>query len=79
MEIIDIHAHVYPTVCGITNSLPMTSQPLGRVKVGNEIRQFLPPSFHDTTSTVETAHRLYGLVRNFPRGADGKSILRLSQ
>lgn len=54
MEIIDIHAHVYPTVCGITNSLPMTSQPLGRVKVGNEIRQFLPPSFHDTTSTVET-------------------------
>ena len=54
MEIIDIHAHVYPTVCGITNSLPMTSQPLGRVKVGNEIRQFLPPSFHETTSTVET-------------------------
>lgn len=45
MEIIDIHAHVYPTVCGITNSLPMTSQPLGRVKVGNEIRQFLPPFF----------------------------------
>lgn len=79
MEIIDIHAHVYPTVCGITNSLPMTSQPLGRVKVGNEIRQFLPPSFPRYHQYRGNAHRLYGLVRNFPRGADGKSILRLSQ
>lgn len=78
MEIIDIHAHVYRQYAALPTAA-MTSQPLGRVKVGNEIRQFLPPSFHDTTSTVETAHRLYGLVRNFPRGADGKSILRLSQ
>ncbi|MCD8197087.1 MAG: amidohydrolase family protein [Lachnospiraceae bacterium] len=53
MKIIDIHAHIYPKVAGITNGLPMTSEPLGRVKVGNELRQFLPPSFEHTHSTAE--------------------------
>ena len=54
MEIIDIHAHVYPKVAGITNGLPMTSETLGRVRVGTEERQFLPPSFAQSNSTVET-------------------------
>lgn len=54
MELIDIHAHVYTKVAGITNGAPMTSETLGRVKVGNEVRQFLPPSFAASNSTVET-------------------------
>lgn len=54
MEIIDIHAHVYRKVAGITNGAPMTSETLGRVRVGNEVRQFLPPSFAASNSTVET-------------------------
>ena len=53
MKIIDIHAHVYEKVAGITAGAPMTGEPLGRVKVGNEVRQFLPPSFEHTHSTVE--------------------------
>lgn len=54
VEIIDIHAHVYPKICGITNGEPMTAETQGRVKVGNEIRQILPPSFAASNSTVET-------------------------
>lgn len=54
MEIIDIHAHVYPIVAGITEGLPMVSTGNGRVKVGNKVRQFLPPSFSQSNSTVET-------------------------
>lgn len=53
MRIIDIHAHIYPKVAGITNGAPMTSEPLGRVRVGNEMRQFLPPAFENTHSTPE--------------------------
>lgn len=53
MRIIDIHAHVYPKVAGITGGAPMTSEPLGRVRVGNELRQFLPPAFENTHSTPE--------------------------
>lgn len=51
--VIDIHAHIYPKVAGITGGAPMTSEPLGRVKVGNEVRQFLPPAFELTHSTPE--------------------------
>ena len=53
MNIIDIHAHIYPKVAGITDGAPMTSEPLGRVRVGNELRQFLPPAFEHTHSTPE--------------------------
>lgn len=53
MEIIDIHAHVYPKIAGATNGAPMTGEPLGRARVGNELRQILPPSFEATHSTPE--------------------------
>ncbi len=53
MTFIDIHAHIYPKVAGITNGSPMTGEPLGRVRVGNELRQFLPPAFENTRSTPE--------------------------
>ncbi len=53
MKVIDIHAHIYPKVAGITDGAPMTSEPLGRVRVGNEVRQFLPPAFELTHSTHE--------------------------
>ena len=32
----------------------MTSMKWGKVKIGNEISQFLPPAFEDTNSTPET-------------------------
>ena len=35
MEIIDIHAHVYEKVAGITQGAPMTSEKLGKVRIGN--------------------------------------------
>lgn len=53
MTVIDIHAHIFPKVAGITNGSPMTGEPLGRVRVGNELRQFLPPAFENTRSTPE--------------------------
>ena len=53
MKIIDIHAHIYPKVAGITDGAPMTGETLGRVRVGNEMRQFLPPAFEKIRSTPE--------------------------
>ena len=54
MEIIDIHAHVYEKVAGITQGAPMTSEKLGKVRIGNRISQFLPTAFENTSSPVET-------------------------
>ena len=54
MEIIDVHAHVFPTVAAINKGQPLTNTTYGRAKIGNEVVQFLPPSFHDTTCSVET-------------------------
>ena len=45
MNVIDIHAHIYERVAGITRGQPMVSTGLGRVAIGNEEVQFLPPSF----------------------------------
>ena len=53
MEIIDIHAHVYEKVAGITQGAPMTSDKLGKVRIGNQISQFLPPAFENASSPVE--------------------------
>ena len=60
MNVIDIHAHIYERVAGITRGQPMVSTGLGRVAIGNEEVQFLPPSFEQSR---RNAHRLYGLVR----------------
>ena len=49
MNVIDIHAHIYERVAGITRGQPMASTGLGRVAIGNE--------------EGGNAHRLYGLVR----------------
>jgi predicted TIM-barrel fold metal-dependent hydrolase len=54
MKIIDIHVHVYQKISGITEGAPMTSEHHGKVKVGNDVRYFLPPSFENTNSTAET-------------------------
>ena len=54
MEIIDIHAHIFQKVAGITKGAPMTSLKDGKVKIGNNISQFMPPSFENTNSRVET-------------------------
>ena len=63
MDVIDIHAHIYERVAGITQGQPMSSANLGRVFIGNEEVQFLPPSFEQTRSGGN-AHRLHGLVRH---------------
>jgi predicted TIM-barrel fold metal-dependent hydrolase len=54
MRIIDIHAHIYEKVAGITQGQPMSSTRLGRVTIGNQEVQFLPPSFEKSQSTAET-------------------------
>lgn len=46
MNVIDIHAHIYERVAGITRGQPMASTGLGRVAIGNEEVQFLPPSLN---------------------------------
>lgn len=53
MNVIDIHAHIYERVAGITRGQPMVSTGLGRVAIGNEEVQFLPPSFEQSRSTAE--------------------------
>lgn len=53
MKVIDIHAHVYERVAGITKGAPMASDVLGKVKIGNQKLQFLPPSFERSASTAE--------------------------
>ena len=59
MNVIDIHAHIYERVAGITRGQPMASTDLGRVAIGNEEVQFLPPSFEQSRSTSGNAHRLW--------------------
>lgn len=53
MKVIDIHAHIYEKVAGITRGQPMSSTSLGRVTIGNEEVQFLPPAFEQTRSTAD--------------------------
>lgn len=53
LKIVDIHAHIYPEVSGITHGLPMRGTKLGRVKIGNQEKQFLPPSFERVYSTYD--------------------------
>lgn len=53
MEIIDVHAHVYPQIAGINQSAPIRSESWGKVRVGNQLIQLLPPSFEHTNSPVE--------------------------
>lgn len=53
LKVIDIHAHVYEKVAGITRGKPMSSTGLGRVSIGNEQVQFLPPAFEKSRSTTE--------------------------
>lgn len=54
MEIIDIHAHVYEKVAGITQGAPMTSEKLGKVRIGNRISHFAGLHLKITSSPVET-------------------------
>lgn len=54
MDIIDAHVHVFPTICGMAGTVPNLSDKYGRRKNGNRTYQFLPPSFSDTSSSVET-------------------------
>ena len=53
MLIIDIHTHIFESISGIHNHLPLISAGYGKVKNGNQIFQILPPSFKDSNSTIE--------------------------
>lgn len=53
MLIVDVHAHIFETISGINNHLPLVSVGYGKVKNGNQILQILPPSFKDSNSTTE--------------------------
>ena len=53
MEIIDVHAHVYPKIAGINQAAPISSESWGKARVGNQLIQLLPPAFEHTNSPVE--------------------------
>lgn len=53
MQIIDVHAHIYEKVAGITDGQPMSSDTLGRVDIGNRKVQFLPPAFEHSSSKAD--------------------------
>lgn len=57
----------------------MVSMRHGKVKIGNQITQFLPPSFTEAAQHTGDFDRLYGLVWDFQGAFDAKSVLRLSQ
>ncbi len=64
MLLIDTHAHVFEQFSGIKNGQPQISLSYGKIKTGNEISWFLPPSFAQSNSTIEMfmAHMdLYGV------------------
>ncbi len=51
--IVDAHAHIFPKVQGLTASGPVHAAGYGRVKVGAEIQQLLPPYQIQTRFTPE--------------------------
>jgi predicted TIM-barrel fold metal-dependent hydrolase len=54
MQIVDAHVHIFERFAGITDDKPITSYEYGKVKIGDEIVQVLPPSYEKSNSTVET-------------------------
>jgi len=53
MIIVDAHVHIFEKIAGIFRGAPIQSANYGKVKIGNKIEQFLPPSFENSNSTVE--------------------------
>lgn len=53
MKIIDCHVHLFDRFTGMTEGQPIVSEAYGRVRVGNRVSQFLPPSFEYSRSSVE--------------------------
>lgn len=54
MEVVDAHVHLFRRFAGIMSGVPIVSADYGRVKVGNSLQQFLPPSFERSDSSLET-------------------------
>jgi predicted TIM-barrel fold metal-dependent hydrolase len=54
MKIIDSHVHLFERFAGMAEGQPIVSDAYGRVRVGNTVSQFLPPSFEHSRSSVET-------------------------
>ena len=52
--LIDAHVHIFKSMAGISNGMPITSERYGRMRNGNDLIQFLPPSFENSNSTAET-------------------------
>lgn len=54
MRIVDSHVHIFQKARGITDSAPVASDEYGKIRIGNRLQQFLPPSFIHSDSTAET-------------------------
>ena len=50
---VDAHVHAFPRFAGMSQGRPVVSDRFGKVRHGNAMQQFLPPSFADSSSTVE--------------------------
>ena len=52
--IVDAHAHVFPEVRGMTARGQVRGRGFGRVSIGTEVHQLMPPAFDGTAFTTET-------------------------
>ena len=59
--IIDAHAHIFPAVQGSTGTGPTRGLGYGRIAIGNEETQLLPPYNETTVFTPEMLLGKYGL------------------
>lgn len=53
MRIIDAHTHIFEHFSGIKHGRPQISLQYGKIKTGNQVSQFLPPSFERSDSRAE--------------------------
>ena len=51
--IVDVHAHIFPRICGMTASGPTVGIGYGRISVGGTPHQLMPPLNEQTIHTPE--------------------------
>jgi len=54
MILIDCHVHIFKKFSGVLNNKPVKSKRFGKIIVDTKITQFLPPSFENSNSRIET-------------------------
>lgn len=50
---IDSHVHIFKKWAGILNGLPVSSESYGKIKIGNDFHQVMPPAYERTDSPLD--------------------------